>query len=490
MLYKSIRFKIAALYMAILAITLVSFSTILYHNVKNGLYGNTDTLLTSRAEGISQAINTYWEASNLESGYDTAKIESLQKRRNTNFALVAERWVRQRSDDPKLLDIIVHIFDTDGHAIASSKKTGELPAVPQKNFISVLQGKKRFDTLVFENTGNKMSLRIFTTPVFENDKVAYIVQVAIPLSSIEDALKNLKVALFILLPITVIFTGMMGAFLAKVTLNPVNSMISTINKITARNMHLKLSIPDTRDEIQKLAETFNAMLGSLEHSFTSQKQLFEDLSHELKTPLTVLKGELEVILKKMRSPQEYQHVLTSSLEEVNKIIKLAENLLLLARLDSKEVVPEKETLDLNALIEKVVNNMKSLAGLKNISISFVPRGGLILYGDMNQLRTLFLNIIDNAVKYTGHGGAVRIASEKNSYSAKVTIEDNGAGIPEEEAVHIFDRFYRIDKSRSTNKGFGLGLSIARSIVDSHNGTIEVKSCLGQGTIFTITLPLS
>lgn len=482
-LYKSIRFKITILYMAILALTLTSFSAILYHNVSRGLYGNMDTLLNSKAGGISKAIDTYWEASRLES-QETATPPDLllRKRRNINFAKIAQRWVKEESSDPALLDIIVQVFDTDGAIIASSKNTQGLTGISRKDFLSVLQGNPRFDTV--------SALRIFTTPVFENEKVAYIVQVASPLSAIETALNNLKVALFILFPVTVLATGIMGAFIAKVTLRPVDNMIKTIHEITAENMKLKLRIPGTKDEIQKLAETFNVMLERLDEAFTSQRQLFEDLSHELKTPLTILKGEFEVILKKIRSQGEYEYILKSSLEEVNRIIRLAEDLLLLARLDSKEVSPRKEKFDLASLIQGVVNNMKPLAELKEILASFNSKTGeIMLNGDKDQLKTVFLNMLDNAIKYTGPGGAIDVSLEKDESLAQVKIQDTGIGILQDELSRIFDRFYRVDKSRNS-PGFGLGLSIARSIVEAHGGNIRAESRPDKGTTFIISLPLA
>ena len=474
--------------MAILALTLTSFSAILYHNVGSGLYTGMDTLLKSRAGGIARAIDTYWEASNLEATEKGEKPELLRKRRNINFAKIAQRWAKEESNDPALVDIIVHIFDSDGAIIASSKNTQNLSEISRGNFIPVLQGKARFDTVSLDNQSGRMVFRVYTTPVFENEKVAYIVQVASPLSSIQVALNKLKVALFILFPATVLLTGVMGAFLAKVTLRPVNNMIETIHQITAENMKLKLHIPETKDEIQKLAETFNDMLQRLEKAFTSQKKLFEDLSHELKTPLTILKGEFEVILKKIRSAGEYESVIKSALEEINKVSRLAENLLLLARFDSKEAFPEKRKLDVSVLLEGVINNIKGISELKEIKVSFQPSEKLILDADEAQLRTLFFNILHNAVKYTPQKGGIWVSIEKDSSTVRIKIQDTGIGIPEEEIEHIFDRFYRVEKSRNSF-GFGLGLSIAKAIAEAHGGTVEVESLPSKGTTFTIILPI-
>ena len=492
MFYKSIRFKITVLYMAVLALTLSSFSLVLYHNVKRGLSGGMDTLLKSKAGGDTQAIDTYWEASKFELTENGVTLDPAvwRKRRNVNFATTAQRWVKEESNDPKLIDIIVHVFDTDGAIIASSTNVPKLTEISRKNFLSVLQGKSRFDTVTSGEPSARMTLRIYTTPVFENEKVAYIAQVASPLVSIETALNNLKVALFILFPITVLATGIVGAFLAKVTLRPVDNMIETIHQIRAENMKLRIKVSPTRDEIQKLAETFNDMLGRLERAFTSQRQLFEDLSHELKTPLTILRGEFETILKKIRSHEEYEAILKSGLEEINKITGLAENLLLLARFDAKAVFPERKILDLNLLMQGVINSVKRLAESKEIAISFnCEEERLLIDGEEDHLKTIFLNIIDNGIKYTPQKGSVEVTSGREGSLAKVSVHDTGIGIPKDEIAHIFDRFYQVDKSRHRG-GFGLGLSIAKSVVEAHNGTIEAESQSSEGATFTVRLPLA
>ena len=388
------------------------------------------------------------------------------------------------------MNILTQIFDTDGIVIASSKGTRDLTAISKKSFLTVLQGKERFDAIDFDEPHNRLTFRVFTTPVFENEKVAYIVQVASPLTSIQAALKDIKVTLSLLFPITVLVMTLMGAFLVKATLKPVDSIITTIRQITAENMRMRLDVPETKDEIRKLAETFNDMLERLETAFASQKRLFEDLSHEIKTPLTILKGELEVTLKKIRSREEYESTLKSSLEEINKMAKLVENILTLARLDLKKVMPERRQIDLDLLARGVMNSLKGLAELKQINMRFEAGGGIEITGDEEGLKTLLINIVDNAIKYSSHGSGIEVKSEKVGHLAIITVRDSGIGIPPEDIRNIFDRFYRVDKARPNGEGFGLGLSIAKSIVESHDGSISAESEPGKGTTFRISLPLS
>jgi len=266
-------------------------------------------------------------------------------------------------------------------------------------------------------------------------------------------------------------------------------MIKTIHDITVENMKLKLKLPGTRDEIEKLAETFNDMLARLDNAFTAHKRLFEDLSHDLKTPLTVIKGEFEVALKKERAPEEYGAVLRSGLEEVNKIIRLAENMLLLASFETRNIIPDRRELDICLLARLAINSIRKLADEKNIKINMMHDEGISLKGDEQQLKQMFLNLLDNAVKYTPREGSVKVEIRAENSGVAIKIADTGSGIPEAHIGHIFDRFYRVDKSR-TEKGFGLGLSIVKSVVDAHCGTIRVESSPGRGTTFILYLPAS
>lgn len=215
----------------------------------------------------------------------------------------------------------------------------------------------------------------------------------------------------------------------------------------------------------------------------------EDISHELKTPLSVLKGELEVTLKRIRSTQEYETALHSSLEEVNRIAGIVENLLTLARFDAKTTTLQEVKVDLNLLIKDAVEAIQILAVQKEITIQLNNAHSLDLFADKNQIKRLILNILDNAIKYTEPGGKITINLSQQKDAANIEITDTGIGIPEAELLHIFDRFYRVDKSRSS-VGFGLGLSISQSIAKAHGGKIQAKPNHPQGTIFTIFLPIN
>jgi len=490
MIFKTIRFKIIFYYTLALIIIISLFSTFLYSNFKNNLYRDLDGLLQSKTEGIADSIDTYWETEKLEALETGIKQDVFSKINNINFTKIAQRWVKEKSNDPKLMDIIVQIFDADGDNIASLKNIPSIIVLPKETLRFVLKGNGHFDDLNIELPDRKtLSLRALTTPVIENGKVAYIVQVISPLTQVADALNRLRFILLLLLPAAIFLTGVVGLFLAEFTLRPLKKIIKTVRQITAENLKLRVDSPDTKDEIERLADTFNDMLEKLDKSFTLQQQFIHDVSHELRTPLTILKGELEVTLKKVRSQKEYESILHSSLEEMDRINRIIENLLMLARFDNKDVSLEIKPLNLNQLIQNILDDIKILSGQKVIQITFSPQESIILEADESQVRRAILNILDNAIKYTAQNCKIFVTTEKDSNSAKIKITDTGIGIAGENLPFIFDRFYRVDKSRNTN-GFGLGLSITKSIIETHKGKIEVESQPNQGTTVIIYLPLS
>lgn len=444
---KSIRFKLILWYMLMLALTLSVFSVFLYNIFSNSIKNSSDVLLRTRAEGVANSIDTYWETERREVIKDGVVAEEFSKIDNINFAKIARRWVEERSSDPQLIGIIVQIYGAEGERIAYSRNIPSISILSKEIFNYVLREKSRFDTINIGLPASKpVDLRVFTMPVLDNNKVAYIVQVARPLTIVISARQDLKMLLFILLPLTVLLTGIIGSILAK--------------------------------------------FANLERSFMMQKQFIEDLSHELKTPLSVLKGEMEVSLKKMRSPEDYEAILKSGLDETNTLIRIVENLLMLARFDSNAIALDMRQLDAAGIIRDAARDVKVLADRKKITIA-LPSGtsetSARIKGDESQIRRLFLNLLDNAVKYTPDGGRVTVDITEGDPFVKIAFSDTGVGIPTGELPHIFDRFYQVDKSRGS-VGFGLGLSICKSIVEAHRGRIEASSEPGHGSTFMVSLP--
>ena len=239
-----------------------------------------------------------------------------------------------------------------------------------------------------------------------------------------------------------------------------------------------------------LAKTFNEMLGRLQASFHQIRQFSADASHELQTPLTILKGEMEVTLRSPRRPEEYQLILKSALEEIDRIAHLVEGLLLLARADAGVLRMDRRSMDLAPLVKEVYEQAKVLANAQGITLFLGPLEDVSILGDSERLRRLLLNLVDNGIKYTPAGGRVTVSLQGNRQWAYIRVSDTGIGLSHEDQKRIFERFYRTAEARSRNEsGAGLGLCIARSIAEAHSGRIEVESIPGHGSTFTVILPL-
>jgi heavy metal sensor kinase len=280
-----------------------------------------------------------------------------------------------------------------------------------------------------------------------------------------------------------------GAWLASSALRPVRTMSRAARRISAQDLTRRLPLRGTADELDHLAETLNAMFGRLDIAFTHIRRFAVDAAHELRTPLTVLKGGIEVALRADRTPPEYRDVLRSSLEEVEQLIALAENLLLLSRLRMETVLP-RHTVELETLLMEVIDTGARLADGRGVIVRLGPVEPLVVHGDHPTLRRAIVNLVDNAIKYTKAGGTVELSLERDGGDAVVAVSDTGVGMNPEDAERIFEPFVRLDAARTAEAaGAGLGLSIVHSIVAAHAGRLSVQTAPGVGSTFAVRLPL-
>jgi heavy metal sensor kinase len=253
----------------------------------------------------------------------------------------------------------------------------------------------------------------------------------------------------------------------------------------------RLQVRGSGDELDRLAGTLNDMLDRLNDAFRQIRQFSADASHELQTPLTILKGEMEVALRARRSPEEYQRVLRSGLEEIDRINHLVAGLLLLARADAGMLRMDTKPVDVGELMQGVCEQMKTRADARAVRLHLELQEPVTVEGDREHLRRLLLNLVDNAVKYTPEGGRVSLSYRLDTDGVRLRVSDTGVGISGEGQPLIFRRFHRAAETRSQDEtGVGLGLSIARSIAEAHGGSIDVESAPGQGSTFTVNLPAS
>ena len=335
-----------------------------------------------------------------------------------------------------------------------------------------------------------------STPVrFATGRVAvnghqYSIQVAAPLNEFNQALKRFRLILWLSAPVLLIGAGLGGYWISRRALRPVDQITAAAESISIGNLSGRLETPKTSDELQRLSQTLNGMLARLDVSVQRMSQLTADASHELRAPVSLIRTTAELAVRGGRSNSEYHEDMVQILTEAERTSRLIDSLLLLARADAGEGGLQHELTNISASVREAMEQGSSLAAEKRIRLAADLNSPLVVRGDAEALRRLFFILIDNAIKYTPEDGSVHLGLEGCDGQARVKVTDSGIGIAESDQPHIFDRFWRADKVRSRGMGgAGLGLSIARWIVDQHHGRIEVQSKLGEGSTFTVSIPL-
>jgi signal transduction histidine kinase len=313
--------------------------------------------------------------------------------------------------------------------------------------------------------------------------------VAAPINSVPFGAGQLLQAMLVIAPVILIGSLGLGYLLAETSLRPLEGIVDEIAAISGgRSLHRRLA-PVQAEELALLATTMNRMLARLEQSFASLRRFTADASHELKTPLMVLRAGVERAMTHPKTPTEALLSLEEVLEEIHRMSEMVENLLTLARADEGEVVLAKEPHDLRELVSEAAETAGMLGEEPFISVRCeVPEVPVVLSIDRSRIRQLLLNLVTNAIKYTPSGGKVSLGLVDKGDTVAIITGDNGIGIPAADVEHIFDRFYRVDTARSRTGGTGLGLAITKWIAEAHGGTITVQSRVGRGTVFTVTLP--
>jgi heavy metal sensor kinase len=380
----------------------------------------------------------------------------------------------------------LELFDTQGRRDQNQPSpAGKLPLSP-KALKDALRGTSTFETV--ESTG-PYPFRVLTIPVIKGGRVINVVQVGLSLENVFKTQRRFLLIMGSVLPLGLLLATVGGWVLAWRALKPMDRMTQAAHMISGKYLAGRLQETGTGDELDRLAKTLNDMLGRLDDSFRQTRQFSADAAHELQTPLTILKGEIEVALRSPRSPEEYREVLNSNLEEIDRISSLVDGLLLLARADRGVLRLDLKPVQLQELLEEVGEQMRLLAENQAVSLNYGLVEPATIQGDREHFKRLLLNLIDNAIKYTPASGRVTLSLRCDGNWAHLGISDTGMGLTEDEQEQIFNRFYRAAEARSQKGGgAGLGLSIAQSIAVAHGGRIEVESTPGQGSTFTVSLP--
>ncbi len=349
-------------------------------------------------------------------------------------------------------------------------------------------------TLEYATLANDTPIRLYTAPFVIEDQGQGVVQVAESYHHIQEVQGQLLFLLGIGIPLTLLASSAGGWFLASSALDPIDRITRAARNISAHDLHKRLNLQLPNDEVGRLAETFDQMLERLEDSFEQQRRFVADASHEMRTPLTILKGDVEVALNRRRSADSYRNTLEMVNLTTDQMIAMVQELLLLARADNNQSLLNVQQLNLAELLMEQTAALMPKALKREIELNLDAPDVLLIEADQVKLNRLFMNLIDNAIKYSNSGDTVAVSAAISGEQVRVAVADSGHGIAPKHLPHLFDRFYRVDKARSrlaTNghsSGTGLGLSIAQWVTQLHHGRVEVESRLGQGTTFTVWLP--
>ena len=467
--WRSLRFRLVGWYLVLLLFTLIIFSIYIFFQFRDLQQAQQDANLQAAASDARGLVDLGPPNASSSNSYIPPHFRSFP---GSQAAI----------QDLNRGNVQVRLISRDGKVLDSlGTSVSDLP-------LNVPSGAG-FATV---STSDNVRWRIFTQSLgFPGSNLGWL-QVAQPVTLLNAEFSGLFTPILLGALMALVLAMLGGLFLANRALTPIDRVTRTAQSISTRDLSRRINYHGPEDEIGRLAKTLDLMLDRLEKGFEQERRFTSDASHELRTPLTALKGRLEVTLSRTRTEKEYQQTLADLSQEVDRLVRLSNSLLYLARLDQSNQTWQAETLNLSDLLESIIDSMQGVAELKQIELRSDIPPDLHVQGNLDQLTRLFLNLVDNALKYTPEDGQVVVRLEKNDKNKMVcvSVADNGQGIAAEHIPHLFERFYRAQSDRaSTSGGAGLGLAIAYEIARQHKGTLEVESQLGKGTTFRVRLPL-
>ena len=467
MVFKSIRFSLTLWYSVTLAVTLVVFSSFLYLVIRQRFYEEADRELLTIAEALASP--------------------TMEPFRNSAPSVIDQ--VLEDFLGPKIANKYVQIFDGTGEVYSRSRNLKDVQIPLNKSILDAAShGRITYETI---NAPGLYPIRSVFFPLFVDGRMNRIVYVGTSLAAETETLDGILLIFFISVPTALLLVGSGGWFLAGRALKPVDLITRSARKITAENLSQRLEVVNPNDEIGRLAETFNQTLARLDHSFRRTRQFSSDVSHELRTPLTILRGETEVGLRWAKDPEEFRELLRSNLDEIKRMSEIIEYLLELSRIEAGEVPLNIQEIEIAELLQEMIPPLHAIAGEQGVTITIRDGEKVHIKADRLRLKQVFLNLLENAIKFTPAGGDVTLSTQVVEHWARISFCDSGPGISAEDLRDIFERFYRVDKARNrAHGGLGLGLSVAKSLAEAMGGRIEAASEVGKGSTFTVLFPTS
>ena len=460
----SIRTRLTLWYTGLLALILLTIGILIYSLVGRILLVNLQERLVAQAEDVIAVI----------------------QQENDPLAVMLSGRASLPSIDAFGSQYYVQIVQLDGRAVQLSEnlRGQRLPVAPLM-LQNLEPGQPRFMTV----QASDVRLHVASLPIPIGNQLVGVVEVASLMAGIDDALSVVRRVLLLSSALALLFAAAGGSILARAALRPIKAITETAQQITGtRDLSQRIAAEVPNDEVGRLTATVNDMLGRLESSFDTQQRLVADVSHELRTPLTTIQGNVDLLRRGAADdPAMRSEALAAIGNETARMRRLVNDLLLLAQADAGLQL-RRQPVELDTLILDVYRQGQIMAQNTGVHVRLGAEDQAVVLGDADRLRQLLLNLVDNAIKYTPTGGDVTLTLKRQAGWVQIRVEDTGAGIAAEDLPHIFDRFYRADRSRARPGGAGPGLAIARWVAEAHGGRLEVESTVGVGTAFTLYLP--
>jgi len=471
----SVRVRLTLWYTAVLTLVLIALSTITYFIFWRSTVQRTDVNLAELSEAFLTTLDA--EVSD-QSGPDSLRLAG-------QVAITEHRF----------RDHVFAIFDDAGNIVVSSQEVPPASStVPfsSPSFQHFFDASSRADRLFGKVKGGRDGYRGFARH-FSSLGKTYTLVILQSLHQQQEMLEEVTATFAWVIPIAIVLASAGGYFLARKSLAPVVAMSTQAGRIGAANLHERLAVQNDRDELGHLAQSFNGLLDRLSQSFERQRRFMADASHELRTPVAILRGEAEVALSQQgRSLEEYRESLGVLHQEAERLTHIVEDLFTLTRADAGQYPLQLRDFYLDELIAECVHSARTLALAKKICLNLEEASESPIHADESLLRRMILNLLDNAIKYTPEGGSVSVTCCRGGKEYALSITDTGGGIPADLQPRIFERFFRADKARSRTEndggGAGLGLSISRWIAEAHHGRLELTHSNPAGSTFTAYLP--
>jgi two-component system, OmpR family, heavy metal sensor histidine kinase CusS len=451
----SIRWRLTLWYGAVLATVLAVFGASVYLMMRHALLARTGAGMSMESTEVAEEV-------------------ARSRDRSTLGTWLERRFARHPGYD-------IQVSTPGGEALFRSEriKANGLP----KPSDPPAAGRPTFESFGGQSGHARLLNRIVPGP-----DGPLILQITVPLAADDHELGELLTVMLLAGPLALALTLGGGYLLARRALAPVDRMAAEAEQITSTCLDRRLDVPNPGDELGRLGATLNGMIIRLERSFEEMRRFTADAAHELRTPLAVMRNVAEVALRSQREPEHYRRVLGDVLEEVERLTRLAEQLLFLCREDAG-LVPLVIGVRLDELVREAVEHMSVVAEAKGLTLEGGDLASCPIRADADQLRRLLFNVLDNAIKFTPTGGTIHVGLERSDGYVRLTVADTGSGIPAEHLPHVFERFYRVDPARGQEtEGTGLGLAICRSVAEAHGGHIRIESVVGRGTRVTLVMP--